>query len=81
MSPPTDALAVPSAPGSAEAEVEAVRAELARARAQVLRSVEALRVDLRPLQQVRASVRRHPWLWLGGALALGVALGAWTRKT
>lgn len=61
----------------------AVRGELARARAQLAYSARALRTDLRLFgipAELKASMKRHPLLWLGGALAAGALLGKLSRK-
>lgn len=66
------ALARPLPP---EPSLESVRAAIARARGELVKSAEALKQDLRPLEKAKALVAEHPYLSLGAALALGYFLG------
>ena len=49
-------------------------AELARARARLSGSLDALRHDLDFPGRVKATVRKHPVTWIGGAALCGILL-------
>ena len=55
--------------------VEGLRASIARARLEVVKTASALKQDLTPLAKVRAAVQDHPWLSLGAAFAVGYFIG------
>ncbi|MFZ5471998.1 MAG: hypothetical protein ACOZIN_21425 [Myxococcota bacterium] len=54
---------------------EALRAEIARARAQVISSAVALREEVALRVDWRAWVRRHPGWCLAGAFTVGLLIG------
>lgn len=54
--------------------VSDARLALEQARSQLVASARALKSDLRAVERGRDFVRRHPWLSLGAAFALGVWL-------
>ena len=60
--------------------VEQVRLELARARAQFAASAAALKSDFGAFEKVRTAVKRHPYLALGAAFAVGLLLALPGRK-
>jgi hypothetical protein len=59
---------------SAERTPEAVRAELERARAELVYSVSALRDEMLQRTDWRGWVRRRPLAWMGAAFAVGFLL-------
>jgi hypothetical protein len=61
------------------AEIARAEAEVERARERVASSVSALREEVVRQADWRAWLSRHPLLCLGGALALGIWLGAGRR--
>lgn len=56
------------------ANVEEARAQLAVARSRLALRLEVLGQTLEPLSRVRAVVRKHPYLTLGGALLVGFTI-------
>lgn len=55
---------------------EQMRARIEAARTRLLTSTEGLKRSLDVLE----SVRRHPWRWVLGALAVGAVVGALGRR-
>jgi hypothetical protein len=58
-----------------ERSAERIRADLERTRAELARSVEALRLEVARTVDWREWMRRHPAVFLIGAFTLGFALG------
>ena len=58
-----------------EVTVDGLRASIARAREDLVKTAAALKQDLTPLAKARDAVVKHPWLSLGAALALGYFIG------
>ena len=56
-------------------DAEKVREEIERAREQVASSARALRQQVAMRTDWREWVRRQPYLWVAGALAVGVLIG------
>ena len=65
----------PEPAGDASTEMARVEADIARTRAEVSRSVSALRQAVARRTDWREWVRRHPGLFLGAAFALGFFWG------
>ena len=51
------------------------RLEIARARAQIASSAAELKAEVAGLPEWREWVRKKPWLFIGGAFALGFLIG------
>jgi len=60
---------------SGRPDAEKVREEIERAREQVASSARALRQQVAMRTDWREWVRRQPYLWVAGALAVGVLIG------
>jgi hypothetical protein len=60
---------------SAERTPEAVRAEIERARAELVFSASVLRDEMVQRADWRGWVRRRPLAWMGAAFAVGFLLG------
>ena len=58
-----------------ERSAERIRADLERTRAELARSVQALRAEVARTVDWREWIRRHPAAFLIGAFTLGFALG------
>jgi hypothetical protein len=69
---PETALAIPQPD---DTSVEGLRAAIARAREDLVKTASALKQDLTPLARAREVVVRHPWLSLGAALTFGYFIG------
>jgi ElaB/YqjD/DUF883 family membrane-anchored ribosome-binding protein len=57
------------------ADLARTEAELVRTRARLTASLGALREEISDLADWRSWVERHPWPFLGGALAVGLIVG------
>jgi ElaB/YqjD/DUF883 family membrane-anchored ribosome-binding protein len=55
-----------------------IRAEIDRARTQIATSAAALREELAFVSDWREWVRKRPWVFIGGAFAIGLFIG--TRR-
>lgn len=56
---------------SHRSEWDRLRAEHAAARSELVRAIDALEERMHDPLGVKASLRRHPWMYAGGAAALG----------